>query len=86
MQGLLGKPANCGRHAGCELLPGPGLTWADAPRHPGPHPSCLQRPFLPPGPYLANLRVLAMSDAKGFQVRCGCCSARPHPSWPSVCC
>ncbi|KAI7840413.1 hypothetical protein COHA_005844 [Chlorella ohadii] len=26
-----------------------------------------ERPFLPPGPYLANLRVLAMSDAKGFQ-------------------
>ncbi len=37
-----------------------------------PCPSVLpvQRPFLPPGPYLANLRVLAMSDAKGFQVRC----------------
>ncbi|PRW39336.1 20 kDa chloroplastic isoform B [Chlorella sorokiniana] len=26
-----------------------------------------ERPFLPPGPYLSNLRVLAMSDAKGFQ-------------------
>ena len=57
------------RHAGRELLPGPGLTWTDATRHSGLHPSCLQRPFLPPGPYLANLRVLAMSDAKGFQVR-----------------
>lgn len=30
-------------------------------------PACTQRPFLPPGPYLAGLRVLAMSDARGFQ-------------------
>ena len=33
-----------------------------------PSTAALQRPFLSAGPYLANLRVLAMSDAKGFQV------------------
>ena len=30
----------------------------------------LQRPFIPPGPYLASLQVLALSDAKGFQDDC----------------
>lgn len=27
----------------------------------------VQRPFLPPGPYLRSLRFLALSDSKGFQ-------------------
>ncbi|EFN52805.1 hypothetical protein CHLNCDRAFT_138465 [Chlorella variabilis] len=29
-----------------------------------------ERPFIPPGPYLASLQVLALSDAKGFQDDC----------------
>lgn len=31
-------------------------------------PPRLQRPCIPDGPYLSGLRVLAMSDASGFQV------------------